>query len=203
VWNWDYPSRKFGIMALVDALEAYARDISRWSARVDFVTNSMGGLLARGVLARNAIPNAGRLVMLAPPNQGSQIASRVKEYRLAREFFGQAIEDLSRTSAIEGVLQDLGSPACQFGVVAGTRAFHPLQPTSYYSKLARPNEAGDGTVAVQETHLPGMTDFVTVPANHTFIADHEEAIRQTLHFLEHGRFDHRQPGAADSPGRIA
>ena len=189
VFNWDYPSRKFGILQLVDALEAYAHVVARSSGRVDFVTHSMGGLLVRGTLARGTLSNVGRLVMLAPPNQGSSIASKAKEYEWARGYFGRALVDLSRDKEL-GVVDRLGSPGCPFGIVAGTRSFHPLQPTSYYSSLTRPPGSHDGTVQVEETALPGMADFITVNANHTFIVDHDEAIRQTLYFLEHGRFDH-------------
>jgi glycerol-3-phosphate O-acyltransferase len=189
VRTWDYPSRRFGVMALVDALDEYARTIAPPNGRLDFVTHSVGGLLARGVLSRRTPTPPGRLVMLAPPNQGAAIAARAKEYAWARGFFGQALSDLS-PDAGEGVASRLGAPQCPFGVVAGTRSFHPLQPTSYYSSFSRPPGTHDGTVGVAETQLPGMTDFITVNANHTFIMDHDETIRQTLHFLEHGTFDH-------------
>ena len=126
--------------------------------------------------------------MLAPPNRGAELASRVKDYRLAQGFFGQALNDLGRDE--QGVADTIGTPTCPFGIVAGTRSFHPLQPTSYYSSLTRTQGTHDGTLAIDETRLPGMTDFITVGANHTFIADHDEAIRQTLHFLEHGTFAH-------------
>ncbi len=189
VYNWDYPSRKFGILQLVDALEAYALVVGRSTGRVDFVTHSMGGLLARGALARGTLSNAGRLVMLAPPNQGSAVASKAREYEWARGFFGRALTELSRDTD-QSIVSELGAPPCPFGIVAGTRSFHPLQPASYYSSLTRPAGSHDGTVQVEETTLPGMADFITVNANHTFIVDHDEAIRQTLYFLEHGRFDH-------------
>ena len=189
VHNWDYPSRKFGILELVDALEAYAQVVARSSGRVDFVTHSMGGLLARGALARGTLAKAGRVVMLAPPNQGSEIASKAKEFEWARGYYGRALVELSRDKD-HSVIDRLGAPPCPFGIVAGTRSFHPLQPTSYYSALTRPSGSHDGTVQIDETALAGMADFVTVNANHTFIVDHDEAIRQTLHFLEHGRFEH-------------
>ena len=96
VYNWDYPSRKFGILELVQSLEAYAQVVARTSERVDFVTHSMGGLLVRGALSRGAVPNVGRVVMLAPPNQGSEIASKAKEYEWARGYFGRALVELSR-----------------------------------------------------------------------------------------------------------
>ena len=155
---------------------------------------------ARGALARATLSNAGRLVMLAPPNQGSAMASKAKEYEWARGYYGRALVDLSRDKEFS-VVDRLGSPGCPFGIVAGTRSFHPLQPTSYYSSLTRVPGSHDGTVQVEETALPGMADFITVNANHTFIVDHDEAIRQTLHFLEHGRFDHGPlPGAPGPKG---
>jgi glycerol-3-phosphate O-acyltransferase len=188
VHNWDYPSRQYGLLPLVDALETFAREAASRSARVDFVAHSMGGLLARGVLARVSLPNVGRLVMLAPPNRGATLASRAGAHAWARGFYGQALQDLGANAA--DVVDRLGEPPCEFGVIAGTRSFHPLQPTSYYSSLVHPSGSHDGTLALDETRLPGMADFVTVNANHTFIMDHDETVRQTLHFLEHGRFLH-------------
>jgi glycerol-3-phosphate O-acyltransferase len=188
VYNWDYPSRRFGVMALVDALEEYARSVAAHAAGVHFVTHSMGALLVRGVLQRGAVTNVGRLVMLAPPNRGARMATRAHEFAWARTFYGDALRDLSADEAL-GVALKLSAPACEFGVIAGTRSFHPLQPTSYYSSLVRPPGSHDGTVEIDETRLPGMTDFVTVNANHMFIMEDEEAIRQALHFLEQGRFD--------------
>ena len=54
--------------------------------------------------------------------------------------------------------------------------------------MRRPTGSHDGTVGLEETQLAGMTDFITVNANHTFIMDHDQTIQQTLHFLDHGRF---------------
>ncbi len=196
VYNWDYPSRQYGVLPLVEALEAYAREAATVSERVDFVTHSMGGLLARGVLGRGALTNPGRLVMLAPPNQGAKIAAWASEFAWARGFFGQALQDL-RTDRVPELASGQASPSCEFGVIAGTQSFHPLQPTSYYSSLTRPPGSHDGTVAVEETRMEGMTDFICVKANHTFIMDHDETVRQTLHFLEHGRFMHA--GRATTP----
>ena len=188
VYNWDYPSRRFGVTELTGALNDYARRAATSSRRVDFVTHSMGGLRARGVLERGDFPNVGRLVMLAPPNRGAAMASRALEYAWARAFFGRALDDL-RPDGRSSVAARLGPPACEFGVIAGTRSFHPLQPTSYYASIVGSPGPHDGTIEVDETRLPGMADFITVNANHTFIMEHEETIRQTLHFLEHGRFE--------------
>ena len=198
VYNFDYPSRKFGIPALVEALADYVSPVAVASDRLDFVSHSMGGLLVRGVLSRRTFANVGRVVMLAPPNRGSAMASLASTYAWARGFYGQSLLDLRADRASGGVdasdegdnglVGRLGVPLCEFGVIAGTRSFHPLQPTSYYSSMTRPAGSHDGTVQVNETTLPGMSDFITVNANHTFIMDHDETIRQTLQFLATGRF---------------
>ena len=154
-------------------------------------THSLGGLLVRGVLARGRLPNVGRLVMLAPPNRGAKLAQQLSEYGWARTLYGPVLSDLGALSAGgTAVDSQLAAPPCEFGVVAGTKSFHPLQPTSYYSSLVRPAGSHDGTLDVDETQLPGMTDFVTVNANHMFIMEDEEALKQTLSFLERGRFAH-------------
>ena len=113
------------------------------------------------------------------------MAARASGYAWARGFFGQALEDLRAG----GLVDRLGSPPCEFGVIAGTRSFHPLQPTSYYSSFIRPAGSHDGTVEIAETRLAGMADFITVNANHTFIMEHDDTLRQTIAFLERGRFD--------------
>lgn len=189
IWNWDYPSRHYGLLALVDALHDYVQESLSASDRVDFVTHSMGGLLARGVLARRAFANVGRLVMVGPPNQGSRLATRAGAFTWARGVYGQALQDL-RSDRVGEVVAHLGAPTCEFGVIAGTRGFHPLQPTSYYTSFTQAAGSHDGTVGVEETRLEGMTDFITVDANHLFLVDHDETIRQTVHFLASGRFDH-------------
>ncbi len=189
VFNWDYPSREFGVLPLIAALDGYVREAAALSRRVDFVTHSMGGLLARGVLSQGTLPRAGRLVMLAPPNHGARVASTASAYAWARGFYGQALDEL-RPDRATTLAERIGRPNCEFGVIAGTRGFHPLHPTSYLTSLHRSTGSHDGTVGLDETQLAGMTDFVTVTANHTFIMDHDDTIQQTLHFLEHGRFRH-------------
>jgi hypothetical protein len=106
----------------------------------------MGGLLVRECSA-GTIANVGRVVMLAPPNRGSAMTSLASTHAWARGFYGQSLLDLRADRVAGGVdksddrdndLVGPGVPPCEFGIIAGTRSFHPLQPTSYYSSMTRP-----------------------------------------------------------------
>jgi hypothetical protein len=76
VWNESYPSTSENIEEL--ATTAINKGLkfcsSNNAATIHFVTHSLGGILVRQYLQHNTIAGLGRIVMLSPPNQGSEVA---------------------------------------------------------------------------------------------------------------------------------
>ena len=65
------------------------------SKTIHFVSHSMGGPLVRYYLSRIQVPELGRTVMLNPPNQGSEVADRLKDLAIYRWINGPAGQQLS------------------------------------------------------------------------------------------------------------
>lgn len=152
---------------------------------------SLGGILIRGALLEARPASPGRIVMIGSPNRGASILNR-SEAALTRKIFGPAIEDLKEGSPF---IDALGEPEAEIGVIAGTRRFFLFNPSSWLHLLDGEAEPHDGTIRVHNTTLDRMSDFVTVPANHTTMTAHPETIQQTIAFLKHGRFEGGQRSA--------
>lgn len=192
VLNLSYPSRTKSLEAL--ATEWLPEQLRRIPAgageagRVHFVTHSMGGILVRLWLRECGAPaNLGRVVMLAPPNAGSEVPDRFAGFAPFRWFTGANGRRL--TTAAEALPRALGPwPAAtsDLGVIAGDRALNPLLA----SWVPKPN---DGKVSVATTHLAGETDHVVVPYSHTWLAWRSGVIAHVKTFLREGRFAIARP----------
>jgi pimeloyl-ACP methyl ester carboxylesterase len=180
--NVTYRSRRRSLAELVDDLAPRVRSFTAdLDGPLHFVTHSMGGLVARAYLARHRPERLGRIVMLAPPNAGSELADLLHRNLLYRLWFGPAGAQLvtARDATLVGLL---GAIDYDLGVIAGTRSLYPLSSLL----LPRPN---DGRVSVAATRVEGMADHLTLPVSHPLIVRDRIAIQQTLAFLQNGRFD--------------
>lgn len=181
VVNIDYPSLQYPIeqlaeMAVQEGIDE-CRDLGL--QQIDFVTHSLGGILVRQYDHYRVIPGLHRVVMLGPPNQGSELADYVESLELLRALTPQAVSQLGTGEL--SVPRRLGPVNFQLGIIAGTanyRAFLPGVPAG----------PGDGTVAVAETAVPGALDILELPVSHSFMMWNQAVIDQVLHFLEHGAF---------------
>ncbi len=182
---WRYPSRGHAIAELV---EQFRRQLAGWAVGdgpVHFVGHSLGAILIRAGLIEPPPFQLGRIVMIAPPNDGVRLVATFRNWPQFATLYGRPTRELAAGARW---LRELGAPAAEIGVIAGDRRFHPLNPTSYMNALIGNDHAHDGTVEVASARLGAMADFLVVRANHTFICDHPEVIRQTVHFLDTGRF---------------
>ena len=190
--NLDYPARKQPLEGLVEEVHRAAGGfIGRGAGQVHVVTHSMGGLLARAYIARHRPGALGRVVMLGPPNGGSEVADLLAGNPAYRRFFGPAGAQLT-TRADERLRGLLGTVDYPLGIIAGDRSVNLL---SSWLVIPRPN---DGRVSVASTAAKGMADHVTLHATHPLMMRNPEVIRQTLQFLRHGRFTARRPAGAGS-----
>lgn len=179
--NLDYPSRRLPVEALAEVVRRSASGfLDAEGGPVHVVTHSMGGLVARAAIARRRPRDLGRVVMLGPPNQGSEIADLLAPTRAYRWFYGPA--GLQLTTRQDAALRaGLGRVDYPLGIIAGSRSLDPLASLV----LPRPH---DGRVSVARTGVEGMADHLTVRAAHPLMVRDPEVIRQVLHFLRHGRF---------------
>ena len=140
---------------------------------------SMGGIVIRALLNKHRPDNLGRVVQLASPNKGSEVADFVKTNWLYEKIYGPAGQQL--TTDQTGLRNLLGKVDYELGVVAGNASIDPV------SSAIIPGD-DDGKVSVESTRVSGMKDHVIVSATHTFFPGNKTVQRQALAFLRNGRF---------------
>ena len=170
--------------ALGEVIAGLPRD-----ATLSFVGHSLGNLVVRRWMngaPADDIARTERMVMLGPPNQGSQLARRIGGVELLAGLAHGAARDL--VVDWERVSPRLAVPPCDFGIIAGGKG-----DAAGFSPLLDGDD--DAIVSVAETRLEGADDFLVVPVHHAAMMRHPEVQRATGSFLEAGRF-----GAAETAG---
>ena len=181
VCNVSYPSRQHSVEVLAADFVAPAVRACRSSEKetVHFVTHSLGGIIVRQLAKAEADLKIGRVVMLSPPNHGSEVVDKLGTLSLFTLINGPA--GLQLATGEDFVPRSLGPASFDVGIITGSRTVNPIL------SLLIPG-TDDGKVSIESAKLEGMTDFCVIPATHPFIMNNERAIGLTLSFLADGRF---------------
>jgi triacylglycerol lipase len=180
VINVEYPSTRVSIEAAANYwLDSVLKTrVTNPSAKIHFVAHSLGGIVLRQYLTNHEIPNLGRVVMLAPPNHGSELADRLRNNCVYRLATGPAGQQLGTSES--SVPNRLGPVDFELGVIAGDRSLNPL----FSSWIPGPD---DGKVSVRSARIPGA-EFLQVHHSHTWMAWSADVNSAVVQFLEMGRF---------------
>ena len=156
-------------------LEPFVAD----APKVHFVTHSMGGIVLREHLRTGLPANLGRVVMLAPPNKGSELVDIFAELPGYGSLYGEASKELGTgDTAIARALPPIDFPC---GVIAGDRS------VSWLSWCVPGRD--DGKVSITNTFADGISDHIVMHATHTFMTFNRGVLNQAQHFIETGEFE--------------
>jgi triacylglycerol lipase len=183
VSNLRYPSRNSDALHIAGERldEIIRKQNETGSGQIHFVTHSLGGIIVRNYLATHTVPNLGRVVMLAPPNHGSELADSLKKNWLGRLMIGPVGCELG--TAPTDLPAQLGPAHFPLGIIAADG------PGIMWNFLVC-KAPSDGIVSVESARLDGMTDFMTVHSDHNFILLRSNVREQILSFLKEGHFAH-------------
>jgi hypothetical protein len=143
----------------------------------------MGGILVRLWLRDCGAPaHLGHVVMLAPPNAGSELTDLLNAFPPFRWFTGANGHRLgTAATALPSALGPWPAAAHPLGIIAADRSLNPL----FSALLPGPD---DGKVTVARTHLTGETAHLVLPFTHTWLAWHTATARHIATFLVSGHF---------------
>jgi hypothetical protein len=189
VLAFGYASTKAAIADHGRALAAVVAGLPA-AERISFVGHSLGNLVVRSWMAQARAPDlerVERVVMLGPPNHGSDLAKMASKVWLLAALSDGAARDL--VIDWPKVAPQLAVPACPFGIVAGGKG-----DGAGYSLLLEGDD--DAVVRVAETRLEGADDFLLVPVHHAAMMKHPTVQQAVASFLTTGRFPIITPQAA-------
>ena len=183
--NLGYSSTKKNIETIAE--EDYPQALLRCMAfkpkSIHFVTHSLGGITLRKALTRGKPENLGRVVMLSPPNKGSKLVDKIKDWWLFGWLMGPAGQQL--VTGPDSIAMQLGKADFDLGIITGNR--HAFFDSLFAFMIPGVDY---GKVSVEHAKLEGMGDFLVADESHPFLMNSEYVQKETIHFLKYGMFTH-------------
>jgi pimeloyl-ACP methyl ester carboxylesterase len=179
VHNLDYPSRHQSINTLATIVRAQVQAKTDSDDTIHFVTHSMGGIIVRTIQKKAPFDNIGRVAMLSPPNQGSELVDTLGDYSAFGWVNGPAGDQLGTDT--NGFIAKLGPVEFDLGVITGDYSINGI------NSMIIPGD-DDGKVSVESAKVEGMADYKVIHATHPYIMKNDKAIALTIQFLKTGAF---------------
>lgn len=179
VVNIDYPSQTADVETLAN--EAIPRGLQQCAKneKINFVTHSMGGILVRQYLNQHEIKQLNKVVMLGPPNKGSEVVDKIGNWKFFKWLNGPAGQQLGTDK--NSIPNKLGKANFDLGIIAGSSSIN-----LFLSSLI-PGE-DDGKVSIENTKIDGMNNHLTMPVTHPFMMKNKKVIKQVNYYLQYGKF---------------
>ena len=185
VVNQGYNSREHEIERLAaPAIDEALLQCAPYESKINFVTHSLGGILLRHYLSQRTIDRLGRVVMLGPPNKGSEVSDVLSKLPGFDLLNGPAGAQLGTGES--SLPLALGPADFDVGIIAGNRSINLL-----LSQIIPLED--DGKVAIENTKLEGMNDHITLPVSHPFLMRDKDVLAQISHYLSEGKFSRAAP----------
>ena len=146
--------------------------------KIDIVTHSMGALLIRYYLSQNNCLNLGRVVMISPPNKGSDLTNLYFKFPFNKWLDIPVLEQLKPNSDF---LLTLPPVNYEVGIIASTRTINPV-----FSAFIDGED--DGVVTLESMKLDNQKDYVEIDSSHLFVLFQDDTIQNILSFLKTGYF---------------
>lgn len=178
----SYESTKYSMLDLADDVQKKVQKsiTGKKYSKIHFVGFSLGGQIIRLLLSKYKYTNLGKLVLLASPCKGSEVASFFKNFWPYQVAFGPAGQELEYN--MPKISKHFKKLKCDVGVLAGSGT---IDPFSAYFILSGEN---DGKVTVESTKLPEMKDHMVLPVSHALFPCSELVHEQTFQFIKNGKF---------------
>ncbi len=177
-YRFNYPTRTKSIKENALLLQQWLTH--QQITHADFICHSMGGLVCRGFLEKQAKQEKYcNVVCLGSPFRGSVIAQN-----LSASKFGSKLLAVQADSELSSGIHSWPDNS-NLGIIAGDRNI------GVGRLLGLPASApGDGTILVDETRIEGAADHIILPVTHSQMTFSKLVAEQANYFINHQRFDH-------------
>ena len=181
--NFSYASTQYPVEALAEKIYQKILMVQEQSnAPLHFVLHSLSSLIIRYLLQHYDVVNLGRVVMIAPPNHGSEVADLFKNFKFYQKLYGPAGQEL--VTGPKGIAARLPAADYELGIIAGDRCV--IQDSLFSWFLFK--GANDGKVSVVSTRLDGMKQHIILPVSHPMMPCKKVVIEQVAAFIKSGQF---------------